>query len=347
LNPIDTAALGDLRSHVRPFEKPIVEKSVLQLATSVGMFVGACAVMYWSLQVSALLTLLLAIPAGALLVRVFIIQHDCGHGSFFTSARANDAAGMLCSLFTLTPYAHWRRQHAGHHRSWNNLDRRQSGTDFYSTCLTVEEYLALTPWRRFLYRLPRHPLIAHVLIPPLVFLALYRLPFDTPKSWARERRSVYGTNIALAALAGLLVSVLGFRAVLLVQLPVMIVASIIGVWLFAVQHRFEHARWYRQSEWSFTMAALKGSSYLKLPKILQWFTGNIGFHPVHHLAPRVPNYRLEACYGETPALQLEPPLKLGKALRSMRLALWDEARQKLVSFRDIGREGPTKFGAAA
>ncbi len=200
LNPIDRAARRDLRSRVRPFETPIAAKSVFQLATSVGLFVAACAVMYWSLQVSALLTLFLAIPAGALLVRVFIIQHDCGHGSFFLSRRANDAVGMLCSVLTFTPYANWRRQHAGHHRSWNNLDRRQSGSDFYSVCLTVEEYRALSPWRRFLYRLPRHPLIAHIVIPPLVFLVLYRLPFDTPKSWTRERWSVYGTNIAIAAL---------------------------------------------------------------------------------------------------------------------------------------------------
>lgn len=303
--------------------------------------------MYWSVQVSALLTLFLAIPTGALLVRVFIIQHDCGHGSFFGSPRANHAVGMLCSVLTLTPYANWRRQHAGHHRVWNNLDRRESGSDFYSACLTVDEYRALTPWRRFLYRLPRHPLVAHILIPPFVFLVLYRLPFDTPKSWVRERWSVHGTNIAIAALLILLGLAFGFRAVLLVQIPVVIVASIIGVWLFAVQHRFEHARWTRQAEWSFTMAALKGSSYLKLPKILQWFTGNIGFHAVHHLAPRVPNYRLESCYRLNPVLQREPPLELGEALRSMTLALWDEARQKLVSFSAIGRQERTQFKAAA
>jgi omega-6 fatty acid desaturase (delta-12 desaturase) len=320
---------------------------MLQLATAVGLFLGACAVMYLSLHVSALLTLLLAIPAGALLVRVFIIQHDCGHGSFFRSPRANNVAGTLCSVLTLTPYLNWRRQHAGHHRSWNNLDRRQSGTDFYSTCLTVEEYLALSPWRRFLYRLPRHLLMAHVVIPPLVFLVLYRLPFDTPKAWVRERWSVHGTNIALAFVFALLVLAFGLRAVVLVQLPVMIVASIIGVWLFAVQHRFEHARWYRQREWSFTSAALQGSSYLKLPKILQWLTGNIGFHPVHHLAPRIPNYRLEACYRGTAALQAEPPLKLGQALRSVTLALWDEERQKLVRFNDIRRQNPARLEAPA
>jgi omega-6 fatty acid desaturase (delta-12 desaturase) len=303
--------------------------------------------MYASLQLSLLLTLLLAAPTGALLVRVFIIQHDCGHGSFFRSPRANDVVGTLCGVLTLTPYANWRRQHAGHHRSWNNLDRRQSGSDYYSVCLTVEEYRALTPWRRFLYRLPRHPLIAHIVIPPLVFLVLYRLPFDTPKSWSRERWSVYGTNIAVAALFALLVLAFGFRAVLIVQLPVMSVASIIGVWLFAVQHRFEQARWYREPDWSFTLAALNGSSYLALPKVLQWLTGNIGFHPVHHLAPRVPNYRLEACYRDTPELRREPPLTLGKALRSTRLALWDEERHTLVRFRDIGGEKPASLDAPA
>jgi omega-6 fatty acid desaturase (delta-12 desaturase) len=294
--------------------------------------------MYWSLQLSYALTLFLAIPAGALLVRVFIVQHDCGHGSFFASRWANDLLGTLCSMFTLTPYANWRRQHAGHHANWNNLDKRNSGADIYSACLTVKEYRERTRWQRLVYRVSRHPLVAHVLVPPLVFLLLYRVPFDTPKGWNRERRAVYLTDLALVVLLGGLGLVVGFKAVALVQLPVMIVTSIIGVGLFAVQHRFDETVWARQPEWRFGNAALQGSSYLKLPRLLQWFTGNIGFHNVHHLAPRVPNYRLESCYRANPEFEASPSLSLREAFRAIRLSLWDEDRQQLVGFRALARQ---------
>jgi omega-6 fatty acid desaturase (delta-12 desaturase) len=293
--------------------------------------------MYWSLQFSYFLTLLLAIPAGALLVRVFIVQHDCGHGSFFASRRANDLMGTICSVFTLTPYANWRRQHAAHHANWNNLDKRASGRDIYSVCLTVKEYRDMTGWQRLAYRVSRHPLVAHVLIPPMVFLVLYRVPFDTPKDWNRERRAVYWTDLALFLLLGSLGLAVGFKAVLMVQLPVLIVTSIIGVGLFAVQHRFDDSLWARQPEWRFGDAALQGSSYLKLPKLLQWFTGNIGFHNVHHLAPRVPNYLLESCYRANPQFQADATLTLADAFRAIRLALWDEDQLKLVGFGELKR----------
>jgi len=325
----------DLRSLVEPYEQSIVATSVFQLVNSLGLFVGACALMYWSLQVSYVLTLLLAVPTGALLVRIFIIQHDCGHGSFFKPRWANDLIGRLCSVLTLAPYANWRRQHARHHAIWNNLDQRDSGSDIYSACLTVAEYNAMTRWQRFLYRLPRHPLIAHVVLPPLVFIILYRVPFDTPAKWAKERRAVYWLNAAVVALVCALGLAVGFAPVLMVQLPVMVVASIIGVWLFAVQHRFEDSRWARQQQWSFSGASLEGSSVLKLPKVLQWFTGNIGFHNVHHLAPRIPNYRLERCYQEVDVLRQETPLTLRSAMSAIRLALWDEERQRLVRFKDV------------
>ncbi len=329
--------LGDLRSAVKPYEKPILSASLFQLVSSVSLFIGASALMYWSLQLSYLVTLLLAIPTGALLVRVFIIQHDCGHGSFFGSRWANDAVGWLCSMLTLTPYANWRRQHAGHHATWNNLDRRYSGADIYSSCLTVAEYRAMTLRQRFFHRLIRHPVIAHIVLPPLVFLVLYRVPFDTPKNWGQERRAVYAHDVAIVALVGVLGLMVGFVPVLLVQLPVVLVTSVIGVWLFAIQHRFDDSRWARQLQWSFTSAALDGSSYLKLPKILQWFTGNIGFHHVHHLAPRIPNYRLENCYREVAGLRDSTKLSLRSALASIGLALWDEDRQRFVRFRDVSR----------
>lgn len=326
---------ADLRSAVKPYEQPSIAASLFQLLNSVLLFVGACAAMYWSLRFSYFLTLLLAVPTGALLVRVFIIQHDCGHGSFFRPRWANDLVGTLCSVLTLTPYANWRRQHAGHHAIWNNLDKRYAGQDIYSACLTVGEYKALTPWRRFLYRVPRHPIIAHIVLPPLVFLFLYRVPFDTPSDWGKERRAVYWLNGALLGAICALGFAVGFVPVLLVQLPVMLVTSIIGVWLFAVQHRFDESQWARQRQWTFTAAALEGSSLLKLPRILQWFTGNIGFHNVHHFAPHVPNYRLEQCYRAVAGLQEKTPLTLRSAFAAIRLALWDEDRARLVRFKDV------------
>jgi acyl-lipid omega-6 desaturase (Delta-12 desaturase) len=318
------------------FATPNLRQGITQLATSIGLFLIACGLTYWAAQVSLWLGLALAIPTGALLVRVFIVQHDCGHGSFFASRLANDIVGTICSLMTWTPYANWRRQHAGHHANWNNLDRRNSGTDMYSHCLTVTEYQAMSPWRRFLYRVPRHPIVAHVLIPPLVFFALYRVPFDTPQGWSLERRTVYWTDLGIVAIVVALGLTLGFMSVLAVQVPIVATAAVIGVWLFAVQHRFEDVRWLRQKDWSFVKAALGGSSYLRLPRVLQWFTGNIGFHHIHHLAPRVPNYRLEQCYREEPALRVARPLSVRTAFQATRLALWDEERQQMVGFKDCG-----------
>ena len=332
-----TTISRELQFAAKDFESPSLRTSLIQLTTSIGLFIGVCAAMYWALQFSYALTLLLAIPAGALLVRVFIVQHDCGHGSFFASRRANNVLGTMCSVFTLTPYSNWRRQHAGHHANWNNLDKRTSGADIYSACLTVKEYREMTRWQRFAYRASRHPLIAHVLVPPLVFLFLYRVPFDTPQDWHRERRAVYWTDLALFLLLGALGFTVGFKALLLVQLPIIIVTSIVGVGLFAVQHRFDESLWMRQPEWRFGDAALQGSSYLKLPRLLQWFTGNIGFHNVHHLAPLVPNYHLESCFRANPQFVNSPSLSLREAFRAIRLSLWDEDRQQLIAFRELSR----------
>ncbi len=193
----------------------------------------------------------------------------------------------------------------------------------------------MTRWQRFLYRFPRHPLVAHVVLPPLVFGVLYRFPFDTPRNWASERRAVFGLNSALVAVICALGFGVGFVPVLLVQLPILLVTSIIGVWLFAVQHRYDRSLWTRDRQWNFANAALEGSSVLKLPRILQWFTGNIGFHNVHHLAPRIPNYRLECCYRSVDILQRIAPLSLRSSLAALRLALWDEDEQRLVRFKDV------------
>jgi len=291
--------------------------------------------MYWSLGISYWLTLALALPAAGFLVRTFIVQHDCGHGSFFGSKRANDMLGSVLGVLTLAPYGNWRRQHAQHHANWNNLDRREHGADIYTACLTVEEYRSRSSFRRLLYRLPRQPLLAHFVFPPLVFLLLYRFPFDTPRAWAGERRSVWATNAAIAGSVLLLGTMLGFGAVALVQLPIVAITTIAGVWLFSVQHRFETARWLRADQWNFQLAALSGSSYLELPRWLQWMTGNIGFHHIHHLAPRIPNYRLEDCYRGAAVMRQVTPLKFRTALRASTLTLWDEATQRLVRFSDV------------
>jgi omega-6 fatty acid desaturase (delta-12 desaturase) len=319
-----------LRRSTRAYERPVLRRSLWQMANSFLPFLAICALMYWTLAVSPLLTVALGIGAAGFLVRIFIIQHDCGHGSFFRSRAANHAVGMLCSLVTFTPYLMWRRQHAGHHSHWNNLDRRLSGTDIYSGCLTLAEYQAQSAGQRRLYRVMQHPLISWLVLPPLVFMLLYRLPFDAPSSWRRERWAVQLTNLALLALYLTLGFALGFRAVLLVQAPVLALGAIVGVWLFSVQHRFEEALWTRQPAWHPVSAAIEGSSYLELPGLLQWFTGNIGFHHVHHLNPRIPNYRLEACHDATPALQTAFVMKPWHALKSWRASLWDEGTARMV-----------------
>jgi omega-6 fatty acid desaturase (delta-12 desaturase) len=322
----------EVRRAASAFAQPIKGEGLLQLLTSFGPFIAAYAAMYLVFPISPLLTLALAVPTGVLLVRVFIVQHDCGHGSFFASARANVIVGRLCSLITLTPFANWARQHSLHHGNWSNLDRRK-GADLYSACLTVREYRALSAWKRLLHRLPRHPLVANILLPPLVFLVLYRVPFDTPRRWVRERRSVHLTNAALLAVFATMAVLLGWREVLLVQVSVMTVASIVGVWLFSLQHRFETAHWTRRDDWNPSDASMEASSWFQLPRVLQWLTGNIGFHHVHHLNTRVPNYRLGAAHEAVQAVWPITPLRLMGGLRAPWLTLWDEASSRLVSFR--------------
>lgn len=335
------ASDAELRQAVAPFAEAYAGESAWQLVTSLGPFLTGCVAMHLLMQVSWLLAVALAAPTGALLVRVFIVQHDCGHGSFFASKQANMLVGRMCSLITMTPFANWSRQHRLHHSDWNNLDRT-GGSDIYSACLTVDEYLGLSRRRRLLHRLPRHPLIANILLPPLVFVLLYRVPFDTPRVWVRERWSVHLTNAALVCLFGTLTLLLGWQEVLLVHLPIMVVASILGVWLFSLQHRFDTAHWTVRGQWSFVDAALRGSSWLDLPRPLHWLTGNIGFHHVHHLNPHVPNYRLAEAHRAVQSLRPVMPLSLGRALTASFLTLWDTRRGRLVRFCDAESEGKAK-----
>ncbi len=333
---MSAAAAPDMRAALHAatakFRTPTLVASFAQLASGFVPLIALYALMYAGLASGVPYWALfgLSLLAAAFTVRIFIFQHDCGHGSFFRSAQANRWVGMLCSLVTLTPYENWRRQHAGHHLHWNDLDNRNSGSDIYSTCLTLSEYRALPASRRLFYRFIWHPIVSLLLLPPLVFLVLYRLPFDTPEEWKRERRSVHVTNIALAFVFGTLVLIFGWRAVLLVHLPTSMMAAIMGVWMFSLQHRFEGALWAREASWSSEAASLGGSSHLVLPRVLQWFTGNIGFHHIHHLDPRVPNYRLEACHRSDASFAQAPTVTLWQGLSAMGYCLWDEERQTLI-----------------
>jgi omega-6 fatty acid desaturase (delta-12 desaturase) len=286
--------------------------------------------MVYALSVSYWLVLPLAILAAGFLARIFIIFHDCGHGSFFRSKRANQVIGSIAGLLNLTPYRHWRWQHALHHGTSGDLDRRGSG-DIWT--LTVQEYLESALWKRVAYRLARNPFVLLVIAPLYVFVVHHR--FASAAAPPRERRSVHHTNLALLALTVLMSAVIGLRTFLLVQLTVSALSGAVGIWLFYVQHQFEGARWVRGKDWDYTRAALQGSSFYKLPKILQWFTGNIGFHHIHHLSPRIANYHLERCHDGDPYFRGIIPVTLPASLKAMTYRLWDEQRQRFVGFRNL------------
>src|ERR1700675_1654681 len=280
-----------------------------------------------ALVVSYWVMLPIAFLAAGFLARIFIIFHDCGHASFFTSKRANNVTGTLAGLLNLTPYRHWRWQHAIHHGTAGDLDRRGSG-DIWT--LTVLEYLQSTRWRRFAYRLARHPVVLFVIAPLYVFVVHHR--FAVSSAPTRERRSVHRTNWALLGITLVMSAVIGLKAFLLIQLTVSAFAGALGLWLFYVQHQFEGAYWARSQDWNYTAAALQGSSFYKLPRILQWFTGNIGFHHIHHLSPRIPNYHLQRCHDADPYFNTIKPITLLASLKSLTFRLWDEQRNVFVGF---------------
>jgi len=312
-------------------------RSINQLLITAVAFVALWIGMWLSLDYGYWLTLLLAVPAAGLMVRLFIIQHDCGHGSFFKSRRANDIVGRVIGVVTLTPYDYWRRAHASHHATSGNLDGR--GTGDIDT-LTVTEYRALSRWGRFGYRLFRHPLVLFGIGPPYLFAIKHRLPSDLSVLGKGLWRGVMATNLAIAVAILVLALLIGPVAVLKVHLPIALLGSAIGVWMFFVQHQFEDTYWERGENWDFVEAALRGSSYYKLPRILQWMTGNIGLHHVHHLSSKVPNYRLQECLDQLPDLKSVRPITILDSLKCARLALWDEERRKLISFRDEARTAP-------
>lgn len=332
--PRTVAAAQSWIALVERYQVPHTHKAVWQICNSILPLLAVWTLMYFSLRVHYALTLLLSLPAVGLLIRTFIIQHDCGHGSFFKSQRANDALGFVCGILTLTPYAQWRRNHAIHHATASLLERRGTG-DIWT--LTVDEYFGRSPWRRFLYRLYRNPLVLFVVGPSLQLVVLHRFPARRFFDWDRGRASILCTNLGLVGLYTLLGSTVGWRAVVLVQVPIVVLAASLGTWFFYVQHQFERTYWATNSTWDYSSAALQGSSYYKLPRLLQWFTGNIGFHHIHHLSHRIPNYNLQRCHDENPEFQRAQVLTLRSSLRTIQLRLWDENRQRLIAMHQIER----------
>jgi omega-6 fatty acid desaturase (delta-12 desaturase) len=321
------AAASAWRKIVARFQKPAAGRSSWQIVNTLIPYAALWYLMYLSLSVSWWLTLPLAILAGGFLVRVFIIFHDCGHGSFFKSRKANDAWGFVTGVLTFTPYYLWRWEHAVHHASSGDLDRRGLG-DVWT--LTVQEYLEASRWKRFAYRLARNPVVLFVLAPLFLFLVKHRIP--PRKAGKRELHSVYWTNLAVFGMAAALAWIFGLKAYLVIQLTVMALAGSAGVWLFYVQHQFEGVYWARRGEWDYAEAALKGASFYKLPKVLQWFTGSIGFHHIHHLSPAIPNYNLEKCHKADPLFQSVPPVTLFASFKSFTFRLWDEQQHRLVGY---------------
>ncbi len=317
---------------VAPYIAPDARRAVWQLLTTGLPFFAIMAALLAALSRGFLAALVVTPLDAALLVRLFMFQHDCGHGAFFAARRANDMLGRALGVLTLTPYAFWRGSHAAHHAGMGNLDRRGIGD---VTTLMVAEYLALSQLRQFGYRLYRHPLILFGLGPAWLFLIRHRIPTGHPRQHWRDWISIIGTDAVIAAMLVALVLIVGPAAVLLGWLPVMLLAATIGVWLFYVQHQFAETYWEPRQSWNFHAAALNGASFYDLPRVLHWVTGNIGFHHIHHLASRIPNYRLHECYAANPALQAAPRLTLGTSFACARLALWDAEHGRLVRFRDL------------
>ncbi|HTX31807.1 MAG TPA: fatty acid desaturase [Solirubrobacteraceae bacterium] len=317
---------------LEPYARPDLRRGVGCLLTSVVPYVALWPAMYYLLRVSYALTLLVALLASGFLVRTFIVFHDCGHGSFLPNKRANRWVGALTGLLVYNPYFAWTHEHAGHHASSGDLDRRGVGdVDTW----TVSEYQSNGFLGRLGYRLLRSPFVMYT-VGPLWALALEprKLPFGARR---RVLRSHALTNLAVLAMVGMLVWLLGWQAFLEIQLPLVLFAGAAGIWLFYVQHQFEDAYWTRSGEWSYAEAALKGSSYLKLPKVLQFFSGNIGLHHVHHLQPRIPNYSLQRAHDENPFLHAAPTISFWEGIRTINLKLIDEPSGRLVSFAEARR----------
>jgi acyl-lipid omega-6 desaturase (Delta-12 desaturase) len=327
------APAGNWTKTLLRYREPNHWRSATEIAISFAPLAALWVLMWLSYSFGLWwLALLLAIPASGFLVRLFMIQHDCGHGSFFRHRLANDWTGRVLGVLTMTPYDFWRRSHAIHHATSGNLGRRGIGD---VDTLTVREYLALPRWRRLAYRLYRHPAVMFGVGPTYLFVLRHRLPIGFMRAGWRPWLSTMSTNVAIAVIAAVLIWQIGVGAFLLVHGPIMLLAAAIGVWLFYVQHQFEHTTWADGESWNLHEAALHGSSHYVLPGVLRWFSADIGVHHVHHLCSRIPYYRLPRVLRENPELAAIGRLTLWDSIKCVRLVLWDENRKKLISFREM------------
>jgi len=323
---------AEIQQAIKKYEKPNLFKAVFQLANTFIPYIILCVLMYLCYQAGYPLwiTLGLAIVAGGLLVRIFIFFHDCAHQSFFISKKANTALGYICGILTFTPFEEWRMSHGWHHNTFGDLDRRGKG-DIWT--LTAEEFLAASKPKRFWYRFFRHPLVLLCLGPAYLFMVSYRYSHKGAKR--RQKNSVIITNVSIATIIVAASLTIGFKAYAFIQFPVIFFAGVIGVWLFYIQHQFDGVYWSRHDQWDPIKASLHGSSYYKLPGVIQWFTGNIGLHHIHHLRSRIPNYNLQKACDDTQAFLNVEPFTIGKGFTSLQLKLWDEQAQKLVGFKSV------------
>ncbi len=327
---------AQIRQRLAPFRRASAAAATWQLLSTFAAFITLGVAMWFALHVGWWLSMLIALPTAGMMVRLFIFQHDCGHGSFYRSNAANRWVGTALSLFTLTPYEDWRADHALHHASSGDLDHRGDG-DVHT--LTVDEYNRLSPRRKLGYRLYRHPLVMFGLFPTLLFFVQFRSTRHIPRTATRQRRSVWITNIGLAAIATGGSLLIGPGTFFALYLPMAIIAATIGVWMFFVQHQFDPTYWQRHEQWNRVHASLQGSSYYRLPAVLRWFTGNIGLHHIHHLDSRIPNYRLQRCLQANRDLLDVPPLTVRASFRCARLKLWDEKTQRMVGFSAAAAAG--------
>ncbi|MEO6879291.1 MAG: fatty acid desaturase [Gemmatimonadaceae bacterium] len=319
------------RDVVEPYVGADIWRAVYQVISTLGLLALSMGLMGLVLHRSIPLGLLLALPTAGLLVRTFILMHDCAHGSLFPSRRLNDMVGFITGVITMTPFAQWRRDHALHHASSGDLDRRGHGD---VPTLTVREYLKKTPREQLIYRTIRHP-ASLLLVGPIHLMLSQRIRSRSNATRDKQLTSVWGTNAALVLSLAAAMWLFGWSTVLLVYFVSFYFAAMAGVWLFYVQHQFEDAYWEDHAEWNYVTACLRGSSHLRLSAPLRWFTGNIGLHHVHHLAPRIPNFRLQRCHDENPLFQQAPVITPLSGLAALRLALWDEDRHRLVRFREV------------